>query len=366
MVEGVALVIGGQVVVVEAVVGAQAVDEQAALAELDADLSGDELLRVRVVGVDRVAVLREPEAAVDGGRPLDVELGLLLERLGVETERLERLVRLDEEKRGRALVALAALDAHDAVLDHVDATEAVAAGDLVRLDDEVEQVHLLAVERRRDAALETDDDSLGLGGAVLGVGGHRPDVRGGRVPGVLEDAALDGATPEVVIDGVGLLVGGGHGHAVLLRPLHLGVARGEVPHADGRDELDRGVEGANRGLEAHLVVALARAAVRDVLRAVLVRDVHEVLGDDGAREGREQRVDALVLAVGPDGLRHDLLGVLGTHVDGLGGDGAHVECLLLDPLEVLLVLTDVSADGNHVHVLLDLQPLDDDGRVETA
>ena len=48
--------------------------------------------------------------------------------------------------------------------------------------------------------------------------GHRPDVRGGLVPGVLKDAALDGAAPEVVVDGVGLLVRGGHGHAVLPAP----------------------------------------------------------------------------------------------------------------------------------------------------
>ena len=151
-----------------------------------------------------------------------------------------------------------------------------------------------------------------------------------------------------------------------LGPLHLGVTRGEVPLAHRRDNLEGRVKRTDGGLEAHLVVALASAAVGDVLGAILVRDVHEVLGDDGARKRGEQRVDALVLAVCPDGLGDDCLGVLLAHVDGLGGDGAHVEGLLLDPREVLLVLAYVAADGDDVHVLLDLQPLHDDGRVQTT
>lgn len=107
VVEGVALVVGGQVVVVEAVVGAQAVDEEAALAQDDADVTGNVLLRVGVEGIDGVAVQGEPQATVDGGGPLDVELGLLLQGLGVKAELLEGLVGLDEQQGGGALIALA-------------------------------------------------------------------------------------------------------------------------------------------------------------------------------------------------------------------------------------------------------------------
>ena len=59
---------------------------------------------------------------------------------------LEVLVGGDEGEGGGLLVALAALDADDAVLDHVDAPEAVAAGDVVELADEGEHGHGLAVE----------------------------------------------------------------------------------------------------------------------------------------------------------------------------------------------------------------------------
>ena len=95
-------------------------------------------------------------------------------------------------------------------------------------------------------------------------------------------------------------------------------------------------------------------------------DVDDVLGDQRAGQRGEQRVDLLVLGVGLDGVREVLVGVLLAHVDGLGVDGAHVEGLLLDPGEVLLVLADVAADGDDVEALLDLEPLDDNGRVEAA
>ena len=128
----------------------------------------------------------------------------------------------------------------------------------------------------------------------------------------------------------------------------------DVPDPPGGDDFHLRGKGLDGQLEAHLVVPLAGAAVSDVLGAVLVRDVHKVLGDDGAGERGEQRVDALVLAVRPDGLGDDGLGVLLAHVDGLGGNGSHIEGLLLDPGEVLLVLANVAADGDDVHVLLDL------------
>ena len=45
--------------------------------------------------------------------------------------------------------------------------KAVATGNLVGLDDAVEQRHLLAVDRDGQAALKANNHGLGVGGAVL-------------------------------------------------------------------------------------------------------------------------------------------------------------------------------------------------------
>ena len=52
-------------------------------------------------------------------------------------------------------------------------------------------------------------------------------------------------------------------------------------------------------LEAHLVVALAGAAVGDGVGAVLAGGGHQVLDDDRSRQRRDQRVLVLVEGVGP-------------------------------------------------------------------
>ena len=365
-VEGVAVAVGRKAVLVERV-GAPAADHrEAALVELRLDLAGHALLRVGAERVEGLLQLREPQAVIDDLGPLLVDAVLELERRGVEAERLERVVHVDERERRGALVALVALDAHHAVLDHVEAAVAVLAADLVELHDERQQFHRLAVERDGLALLEADHDLLGRVRRVLRRRRHRPDVCGRLVPGVLEDAALDRAAPEVVVDRVGLGRRRRDGNAVALGPVHLLLAREEVPLAHGRQDLEAGVERVDARLEADLVVALARAAVRDVGGAGLVRDLDELLDDHRARQRREERVGVLVERVGRDRLGQDLLGVLLAHVERLGVDGSHVERLLLDPREVLGVLPHVAANRDDVEVLLGLQPLDHDRGVEAA
>ena len=63
-----------------------------------------------------------------------------------------------QDRRGRRLVDLAALDPDEAVLDVVDAADAVGAAQVVEALDELDRRQPLAVEGDRDAALEGDDD----------------------------------------------------------------------------------------------------------------------------------------------------------------------------------------------------------------
>src|SRR3972149_2339550 len=82
-----------------------------------------------------------------------------------------------------------------------------------------------------------------------------------RRPGVLQDARLDGAAPEVGVDRVGRGLGDGDLDAAGLRVFDLLVAREAHAHAHRRDHLQGGVEGVDGDIEADLVVALAGAAV---------------------------------------------------------------------------------------------------------
>ena len=83
----------------------------------------------------------------------------------------------------------------------------------------------------------------------------------------------------------------------LLRVVDLLVARQAHPDAHRRDDLEPGVEGVDGHVEADLVVALAGAAVRDRVGALLLGDLDEQLRDERPGQRRRQRVDALVQGV---------------------------------------------------------------------
>ena len=81
---------------------------------------------------------------------------------------------------------------------------------------------------------------------------------------------------------------------------------GEAPAPHRREHLEVGRERARRHLEAHLVVALAGAAVGDGVGAVLAGGRDQVLGDERPGERRHQRVLALVDGVGLERGRHEV------------------------------------------------------------
>ena len=189
------------------------------------------------------------------------------------TRRLKRSVSLVSVRDSRAacaawrtvaagdLVDLAALDPDEAILDVIDPPDAVGAGELVDALDEGDRVEPLAVEADRNAALELEQE-VDRRGRVRRGHGPRVGIGRRRGPGVLEDARLAGAAPHVDVDGVG----------ARLRDRELDAARGRVvdrlvareAHADPhrRDDLEGRVQRVDRDVEADLVVALARAAVR--------------------------------------------------------------------------------------------------------
>ena len=240
------------------------------------------------------------------------------------------------------------------------------AGEDVEVHDDLQEALLFAIERARNALLEANLDIFSFVGSILGVNGKGPDVRGRLIPGVLERAAFDGATPHVVVDGVRRSLGRLHRNAVLSSPVDFFFTGVKFPIANGSENLKLRVEGLDGGFEANLVVALAGAAMGDVLRTVLVCSLDHVLGEQRTRKRGKQRVGVLVEAVGGKRLGEVLAGVFLAHIHGLGSDCAALERLVLDVLEVGFVLTDVAANSDNVEVLFNLQPLQAARGVQTA
>ena len=153
--------------------------------------------------------------------------------------------------------------------------------------------------------------------------------------------------------------------AVLLRVGDLLVAA-HLPLAHRRDHLEVGRERRDRRLDAHLVVALAGAAVGDRVGVVLARGVAGELGQQGPAERGEQRIAALVAGVRADRRGHVVAGelLLGVHHEAL--DGPEVEGLLPHRVEVVGRLAQVDAERHDLGVVLVLDPLQHHRGVQAA
>ena len=86
------------------------------------------------------------------------------------------------------------------------------------------------------------------------------DLFGWLLPGVFQDAALDTAPPQILIDRVGAGIGHGNRNAVFGSIGNLVIAC-HAPFAHRGNNLEVRCKGVDGDIEAHLVVALARAAV---------------------------------------------------------------------------------------------------------
>ena len=129
-------------------------------------------------------------------------------------------------------------------------------------------------------------------------------------------------------------------------------------------------QGAHAHLEAHLVVALARAAVGHGGRPVATGLGHQVAHDHRTRQRGDERVLALVARVGLQGGHAELLGHLVAGVDHDGLDRAGGQRPGADGVPVLAAavgrLTDVDGDGDHLDTLVLDQPAHGHRRVETS
>ena len=154
------------------------------------------------------------------------------------------------------------------------------------------------------------------------------------------------------------------------RPLLLGegdrLVAGHAGVADRGEHLQVRAEGADADLEAHLVVALAGAAVGDHRGAVVLRGGDEVLDDQRPGQRGDQRVAVHVEGVGLQRREAELVGVLVAHVGDDRLDRAAVERALADDVHVLAALADVAGDGDHLGAGLLGDPADGHGGVQAT
>ena len=215
----------------------------------------------------------------------------------VEHQAFEVEVGGPQARQPGRFVAAAGLHADEAVFDDVDAADAVAAGDGVDGQEEVERVRdgfrgagfVCVDELGGEPLFEEEGEVFGGVGRAGGVDGQFPHVGGGCGVGVLEDAGFVGAVGEVFVHAPGLGFGGSDGDVLLRGVVEEVVAAGETGvefgDAPGGDDFDGGLESVEGEFEAHLVVAFAGTAVRDGDAVFLLRYGDLGAGDDGAGEG---------------------------------------------------------------------------------
>jgi hypothetical protein len=265
--------------------------------------------------------------------------------IALERQILEGAMRRDQGQGRRHLVELPALYPHPAVLDDVDAAESVRAGEGVDGADQLGGRHLRAVESEGGTSFEGDGELCGGPAPVRGRRGPLESVLRRRHPRILQRPALGGATPEVLVHRIAVRNAGDR-DTPLMRERERLLARDHVV-ADGRQDLQIGREHSERHLEADLVVALARASVRDVLRVELSGHAYDLLGDARTSEARHHWVFALIEGVYPD-RGNQVLGrepfhrAHDPHVRGSG------ETSPVGDADQVLLLSDVHDHGMHL------------------
>ena len=109
----------------------------------------------------------EPQAVVDQFAPALLDLPLEPGHVALDGDVLQLLVRGDQRDRAGRLVDLAALDADQPVLDHVQPADALGTGAPVQLGDRLEHGDGLAVDGDRHAlskVMTTSSASRGSAG----------------------------------------------------------------------------------------------------------------------------------------------------------------------------------------------------------
>ena len=274
-------------------------------------------------------------------------------------------MRRQQQRSARRLVTAARLDADEAVLDQVDAADGIARADFVQHFDQRDRIEFDAIHRDRQSVAKFDRHLLDLIGRILRRLGPRPGRRQRRVVGIFQLAALVRDVQQVAIAAVDLLAALRHGNSVRLGVVEAILARLQRPLAPRHDDLQLRRQRLVGVLEAHLVVALAGAAMSHRRCALAQRHFHLVLRDDRTRQRRAEQILVLVHRARLD-RREDVVGQeLLPQVFDDDFARAGLVGLLDDGLDVV-ALAHVGHEGDDVVVIVFFQPRNDDGGIKSS
>jgi hypothetical protein len=136
--------------------------------------------------------------------------------------------------------------------------------------------------------------------------------------------------------------------------------------APRRDDLEFRAERLVGELEAHLVVALAGAAVRDRVRTDFERVLDLALREDRSRHAGAEQVAPLVERHRAHARPHVVGEPWALQRVDAARHRARTARLLLEAAQLLVTLADVAAVRMHFAVVVLLQPRNDDRGVEAA
>ena len=274
-------------------------------------------------------------------------------------------MRGDQQRAARSFIRAARFDADQPIFDQVDAPDAVFRRDFVQLIEQRDRGTFLAVHRHRRARIESDLDVRRLVRRFFRRRDPLPHRFLGFVRGIFEHAAFMAQVPDIAVARIDVRLGLLDGHLVRIRVGDGVLARVDGPLAPRRDDFHVRRDGFVRQLEAHLIVALARAAVRHGVGAGFESDFRLPLGDHRPRHRGAEQILVFVHRAGAQ-RRPDVLGqeFLAQILDCRRRSARH-ESFLLRGLQIFL-LANVADHGDHLAAIRFLQPGNNDRRIKSA
>ena len=278
-------------------------------------------------------------------------------------------MRLVEDGGTRIFVEPAALHAHEAVLHQVVEAHAVGSAQLVEPFEQCLRAELLAVDGRGHAFFKVQRQVGGLIGRVPRSHAHLQKallVVLRLVHWVFEVEPFVAQVPNILVFRIVGFAADFQRHVMRLGIVDFLIAALDIPLAPRRNHPHIGRECLDGHLEAHLVVALARAAVADGIGVLLAGDFHQPSGDDGSGDGGSEQVLPFVLRTGLHGLESHLCQEFLRQVFHIQLAGSCLHGFFIETTE-LWPLAHVAQHGNYLAIVVVFpKPRDDDRSIQPA